>query len=415
MAARDGSCSASQLNPSAMHTSLLRTLRRPEVSGTLLIALGALLASCGGDGSVTDPSKSDTFVSETPQPAGHRIVSIASAFSSTCALLDSGAVDCWGGNVVGEFGNGTERQPSDVPVPGAGGLHFAKLYGSTLQGTLCGLDADARAFCWGNNPSGAVGNGTTAPALTPSPVAGGYRFTTMTSAYHTCALDESGQAYCWGMALGGALANGNTDPSADALTPTPVVGGAQYTAITNGLEFTCALRASGEADCWGWGAGMGSGPIDRSVSTPTAVDGGLRYSRISAGPEWVCALTLAGSPYCWGKADEWATDFRAAPAPVPTNLTFREIAAISGYGACALTSAGEAYCWWGRGKPLLVPGHHKWAGLGTGAYPAKSSATAGYSGYTDGGAGFYWSWATGSVNGQPVAFPNEPQPLPPIP
>jgi hypothetical protein len=126
-------------------------------------------------------------------------------------------------------------------------------------------------------------------------------------------------------------------------------------------------------------------------------------------------LTVAGSPYCWGKADEWATVFRAAPEPVPTDLTFREIAAISGYGACALTAAGEAYCWWGRGKPLLVPGHHKWAGLGTGAYPAKNSATAGYCGYTDGGAGFCWSWATGSVNGQPVAFPDEPQPLPPIP
>ena len=74
MAARDGPCSAAQLNPSAMHTSLLRKLRRPAASGTLLIALGALLASCGGDGSVTDPSKSNPFVSETPQPAGHRIV-----------------------------------------------------------------------------------------------------------------------------------------------------------------------------------------------------------------------------------------------------------------------------------------------------------------------------------------------------
>jgi alpha-tubulin suppressor-like RCC1 family protein len=372
----------------------------------LFVALWTAVASCGGDASVTQP-----FAPDTPQPAGRRIVSITSAFRSTCVLTDAGTVFCWGENRFGEFGDGT-TQPSSTPIAGAGGLHFARLYGSTGTARMCGLDAGAQAFCWGYNINGEVGNGTTDPAPTPSLVIGGHRFTTIASSYHTCGLEDAARAYCWGPSIGGELGDGTTDNFYSALSPQAVVGATRYTAITNGTEFTCALQESGSADCWGWGVGLGSGPGDRTVSTPTPVSGGLRFARISAASDWVCALTVAGAPYCWGNTGD---SLRTAPTPVPTNLTFREIVAVSAHGACALTQAGEAYCWYERTAPQLVPGHHQFAGLGSGLSPDRPSLSADYCGYTAGGAGYCWYWGTIVVNGQAVPELTDPQLLPPLP
>jgi hypothetical protein len=339
------------------------------------------------------------------------VVSIASALRSTCALLDSGAVRCWGENRFGEFGDGT-MQGSNVPVPGANGMRFAALYRSD-EARMCGLDVDGRALCWGYNVHGEVGNGTTDGALTPSLVAGGHPFTEIATSTHTCAIDASHHAYCWGLALGGGL--GSTSSDYDVLAPQAVEGTQEYTAIATGTEFTCALRDGGEADCWGWGGGLGSGARNRSVGTPTAVSGSRRYAHISAGAQWVCALTMGGTPYCWGDTgDEMSNDFRASPEPVPTDLTFREITALNGYGACALTAAGEAYCWWGKGKPLVVPGRRQWAGLGSGMPLGSSGFSPGYCGYTAGGSAFCWHWEAAYVNGVPVPYLTEPEPLPPL-
>lgn len=391
-----------------MRTSHPRMHRRTPSTRTLLLALWTSLASCGGgarDG-VTEP-----FAPDTPQAVGHRIVSIASAYRSTCALTDAGTVFCWGENRFGEFGDGT-RQPSDVPVPGASGLHFTRLFGSRGTPRMCGLDAGAQASCWGYNVNGEVGNGTTDSVQTPSPVSGGHRFAAIASSYHTCGLDESGRAYCWGSTLGGELGDGKTDGFYNALTPQAVVGTTQYTAITNGTEFSCALQGNGVADCWGWGMGTGRGVVDESDATPGPVNGAQRYARISAADDWVCALTLAGAPYCWGNAPDSA---RTVPTAVVTNLTFREITAVTGYGACALTQDGQAYCWNGRGTPQPLPGHHQFAGLGSGESPSRSGSSAAYCGYTAGGAGYCWYWDTVLVNGQPVPVLSTPELLPPLP
>jgi alpha-tubulin suppressor-like RCC1 family protein len=394
-----------------MHESLSCTLHRPATTRALFIVLWTALASCGGDASVTAP-----FAPDTPQDAGHRVVSITSAYLTTCALTDAGTAACWGANTWGEFGNGT-GQGSTVPVPGAGGLRLTKLFGSDGGARMCGVDMNAQAFCWGDNLAGELGNGTTDFSQTPLPVAGGHRFAAIATSFHTCALDDTGRAYCWGSKLGGSLGDGSLGSTDLVLTPQPVVGTTQYTTITNGTQFTCALQANGAADCWGAGVGLGSG--GQSASTPTPVSGGLRFARISAAEEWVCALTLAGAPYCWGnagkKSDNFTDDIRTTPEPVPTSLTFREIIAVNGYGACALTQAGEAYCWFGRGTPQLVPGHHAFVGLGSGLAPGVSGNSAAYCAYTPGGAGYCWYWDTALYNGQPVPVLTTPEQLPPMP
>jgi len=63
----------------------------------------------------------------------------------------------------------------------------------------CGVTTDDRAYCWGANQVGQLGDGTTADRLTPGPVAGNHRFLHVsTGVAHACGLTIANRVYCWG-------------------------------------------------------------------------------------------------------------------------------------------------------------------------------------------------------------------------
>lgn len=380
-------------------------LRRLSFCAALLhvvIGLGLMLV-----GGCSDPAGPDHQWAEDPvQPAGQRVVGVTQSYQTTCAHTDNGLLFCWGENRFGEFGNST-LEPSSAPVPAAGGMQWRHVFGSIGTPQMCGVTADDVAYCWGYNLNGELGDGTTQDRTAPTPVSGQHRFRAIASAYHTCGLSLSDQVLCWGSDLGGQLGNGS-EHSGPYPNPTPVATSQTYTAVTNGMQFSCALRPTGEADCWGWGVGLGSGPGDRNEYYPTPVSGGRRYARISAGEEWVCALDTRGAPFCWGNAgSRWPEDFRSEPEAVPTDLRFRELVSGGRYGACALTEEGEAYCWGGREEPLLVPGRHRWAGIAIGQQA--------FCGYTPGGSAYCWEWALVQMNGRSQWVLTEPERIPALP
>jgi alpha-tubulin suppressor-like RCC1 family protein len=52
----------------------------------------------------------------------------------------------------------------------AGGLFFSQL--SAASQYTCGKTPEAKAYCWGSNFTGQLGDGTTTQRLKPTPVAG---------------------------------------------------------------------------------------------------------------------------------------------------------------------------------------------------------------------------------------------------
>ena len=245
------------------------------------------------------------------------------------------------------------------------------------QDHTCALE-NGKAYCWGNNPLGELGDGSTANSPVPVPVdtsgvLGGKTLTQITVGYsHTCALDSTGAAYCWGWDYNGALGDGKggADTSAKSLVPVAVEapGGVHFTQIAaNGSQGTCALDSTGAAYCWGSNSLGELGDGSTTYSTvPVAVDtsgvlAGKTLTEITAGELHMCALDSLGAAYCWGYNEEGqlgdgnsgsgpTTAYSSVPVAVDTSgalvgETLTQITADGGVSTCAEDSIGAVYCW----------------------------------------------------------------------
>ena len=90
-----------------------------------------------------------------------------------CAVTTSGVGYCWGDNTTGQLGNGSNAM-TGVPLRIAGGLSLASVH--TGFGYSCGLTRQGAAYCWGSNYAGKLGTGRAADSPVPVPVAGGLTF-----------------------------------------------------------------------------------------------------------------------------------------------------------------------------------------------------------------------------------------------
>jgi alpha-tubulin suppressor-like RCC1 family protein len=107
-----------------------------------------------GTGNTTDSktvAQKVTFLSGTP-------IGVACGNSFTCASLNTGEVQCWGVNDIGELGNGTTGSTSLTPVYVAGVSTATSKIASGLH--TCVVLSDGTMKCWGFNRMGQVGMGS---------------------------------------------------------------------------------------------------------------------------------------------------------------------------------------------------------------------------------------------------------------
>jgi len=319
------------------------------------------------DGEIGDGSTADRPYAKQVSPSlTFSVVSTGGGHS--CAVATGGAGYCWGLNLTGQIGDSSVMSRS-TPTAVTRGLSFAQLAnGGTFT---CGITAtDSTAYCWGWNDDGELGSRPVETCLTPggvepcsrAPIAvgGGRRFLAISAgARHVCALAVDSTAYCWGNNATGQLGNGTT---ADTALPVAVSGGRKFKELTLGFDHSCGLTAAGDAYCWGdntWGQ---LGEATTSVALePTAVTGGIIFLALSAGSEHTCGIGTGNATRCWGEnasgqlgaqATEMCTSASGrtaalcshVPLPVSTNQIFGSIFA-GGHHTCAITTGGKAYCW----------------------------------------------------------------------
>jgi alpha-tubulin suppressor-like RCC1 family protein/tRNA A-37 threonylcarbamoyl transferase component Bud32 len=283
-----------------------------------------------------------------PVAAATSRVTVVAGGVHTCLVVADGRAFCWGGNNRGQVGNGGTMRTA-VPSVVSPDMRFATI-AAGLSHSCALARGTGTAWCWGDNDQGQLGDGTIAPHATPVRAADGHSFTAIAvGAAHSCGLESDGEAWCWGANVHGQVGGGEmASPAISA--PVLVTGRHQWTAITAGWNFTCGLERGGRAYCWGENA---SGQLGNGTTTerrsPEPVSGDLSFIAVAAGNAHACGVTAQGDAYCWGQnssgqlGDGSRVD-RHAPVKVKTTAKLVAIAAGAVH-TCGLTSDGDAYCW----------------------------------------------------------------------
>jgi alpha-tubulin suppressor-like RCC1 family protein len=313
-----------------------------------------------------DGSKSIGTARLTAEPTAYVAVSVAGEHS--CALIDDGAVQCWGVNEDGELGDGTLVSRS-VPTPVVG-LTGPAIAVAAAQDYSCALIQGGGVQCWGVNNNGELGDGTTDDSTTAVTVTGLAGPATAVSATGgtTCALITGGTMQCWGNNDFGEMGTGNTT---DSLTPVSVTGLAgAVTAIATGQNYTCALITGGTVQCWGLNSSgqLGDGTSGSFNSNPTPISvAGLSGAAIAvvASNGHTCALITGGTVQCWGRnSDGQLGDGTKVDRTTPVTVVDSEDDPLTGVTAisaspqytCAVIEDGGIRCWGDNGIGELGTG-----------------------------------------------------------
>ncbi|QDK41568.1 hypothetical protein DOM21_08900 [Bacteriovorax stolpii] len=272
------------------------------------------------------------------------------AISSTCAILNTGALKCWGANEQGQLGYGDDLQRLS---PGGN----IALGGSVIQVAMgtrhtCALLSTGTVRCWGANYYGQLGYGDYLTIFSPgATLSFGEAVTQITAGgYHSCVLLASGSVRCWGLNNVGQLGYGDTENR-----PSPggnVAIGGVATQIVASDSHTCALLNTGAVRCWGNnGAGeLGYGDTVIRLSPGANINLGGIATQISIAINNSCALLNTGAIRCWGSNNRGqlgygdTVDRNSPGGDIPLNSPATQIAVGTGF-ACATTNTGTVRCW----------------------------------------------------------------------
>jgi alpha-tubulin suppressor-like RCC1 family protein/uncharacterized protein YjdB len=247
---------------------------------------------------------------DAPQPAAlatgtPAFVEITLGRNHTCARTANGTAWCWGEPQVGNLGTGPGPGDALIPVQVQGNAPpFVQI--ASGQAHRCGRTNTGTAWCWGFNIVGQVGNGTNVDAQFPVQIAGGAPpYAQLTAgAAHTCALTVAGAAWCWGLGHSGQLGN---NAAGIQLAPVAVQApGVTFVEIAAGAFHTCGRTAAGAIWCWGQddvGQVGNNGSVDALVAVP--VQGSPPpFVQLVSGGSHSCARTESGRVWCWGSNSE---------------------------------------------------------------------------------------------------------------
>ena len=233
------------------------------------------------------------------------VVGLSVGGAHACVVVSTGSVRCWGINQDGELGDGS-LEARNVPVI-VGGLARDATEVTSGHFHTCALLETGAMQCWGFNATGQLGDGTTTLSVTPVDVLGlpGPVVSMSAGGVQTCALTSRGELLCWGGNADGQVGDGSL---INRRLPTAVAGlDAGVRAVAAGWKHTCAILADEGMACWGQndrgqlgnGSLLDSGIPLQVTRLPKALlldVGGIRSGNVSHS----CAFARGGGLHCWG-------------------------------------------------------------------------------------------------------------------
>lgn len=341
-----GSTKAWYTTATAVTTTLTGFANISGGGGSFFCAKNAFGIACWGDDNYGELGKGTVALRATPtnisSAPSAAISSISAGDLSTC-LVAGGVPYCFGNNNSGEMGDGTDQQRrapkaissiTTATEVGVGSAH------------ACVVLSSGALSCWGSNTFGQLGDGGTTAATTPVTSAATGVAHVGAGTAHTCVQKTNGSVQCWGQGAQGQLGNG---AGAQSNTPvTPVA--ANVIDLGVGQRHTCVVLSGGAVQCWGFNnvSQVGDGTTTNQLS-PVAVAGlPSAAAKVSAGQSHTCVVLAAGTAYCWGDntlGQLGDSTFTSSPTPVQVSgLTGATDIMTWGSTTCAL-KGNALYCW----------------------------------------------------------------------
>lgn len=335
------------------------------------------LAYCWGDNFTGQLGNGNTTASKVPIPvdmtgvlSGKTIKFIAVGDSHVCSIASDDKAYCWGYNYAGKLGNNSQvASYSPVAVDTSGVLSGKTIKTISVRNDeTCAIASDDKAYCWGYNYYGEVGDNSTTNRQVPVAVntAGVLSGKTIKAIsvgdYDTCAIASDNLVYCWGMNDNGELGD-NTIVNKSvpvAVVSSGALSGKTVISLTTGADHNCVIASDNKAYCWGNNAfsQLGTGNTTEShvpiaVAT-TGVLSGKTIKSITGGYYHTCVIASDNNPYCWGynnKGQLGNNTTTSSSLAVATNIagalsgkTLKSITAAVHY-TCAIASNDQSYCW----------------------------------------------------------------------
>lgn len=148
---------------------------------------------------------------------------IAVGRAHACAINQADAVQCWGSNTWGQLGNGNRWPTKAVVTVARSGPFVAAVEIAAGLNHTCALLSSGAVECWGSNSDAQTGDPNSIQyTLTPYPVIAAGATGVAAGVSHSCARIRDGNVWrmrCWGANGSGQLGN----PSAGTRSVTPVL------------------------------------------------------------------------------------------------------------------------------------------------------------------------------------------------
>jgi len=352
---------------------------------------------------------------------GAPLQALALGLQYSCALLDGGAVKCWGSDEYGVLGRDGPRQdvadPSTIePIDFGTSRQVVRV--SAGWHHACVLFDDGKARCWGHNDRGQLGRqsrddygddpGESLSTEEDLPL--DHILDISAGVSNTCAIiapqgARVGNVHCWGSDTNGGIGDTDSgdfgdDEALTVLRPVALDGQLARSVVV-GDSVGCALLEDGDVRCWGnnaWGT-LGTN-IDCNIGDERVCEGtteprpirsvqGLGEAFITSlylNQAHACALDNTGALRCWGRNDESRAGYPEArlgnklgQTPGRVNLGADASVVQVGLGTrhgCALDARGGVRCW-GEAGPQLGYGqmqNNDIAGIGGTLEPGEQYA-----------------------------------------
>ncbi len=260
------------------------------VHNCALLSTGAV--RCWGDGANGVLGYGNTNFVSSPAQAGDvnvggQVARIDAGTNGTCALLTGGTVRCWGDGFSGQPGYLNANDVGDDETPAAvGDVNVGGTVKDIQVGHFhtCALLDGGAVRCWGYGLNGRLGYANTntigddeTPASAGNVDLGGTTVHLNAGIHHTCVILDGGAVRCWGWGDTGRPGYGNTNNIGDNETPASAGNvdlGAAAVQVALGQGHTCALLADGRVRCWGRNAegqlGVGNTTVIGDDETPAS-------------------------------------------------------------------------------------------------------------------------------------------------